>query len=149
MKRLVILLLLVLSLAGGGGAAWWFLLRDAGDEVEGTAEEEEPTPDFVAIDPFKVPVMRNGRVIRLVSVIIVLDVKPDGSNRLVYKYMRRLKDAYLSELYSLLGRRFVWESGNVQTYIRRRLKQVSEDVLGPGVVQNVLIQGMESVPGGT
>ena len=112
MKRLGILFVLVLLLAGGGAGGWWFLLRDAGEDADEAVQEEEPTPDFVAIDPFKVPVMRNGRVLRLVSVIIVLDVKPDGSNRLVYRYMRRLKDAYLSELYSLLGRRFVWESGS-------------------------------------
>lgn len=152
MKPLAIVLVLVLLLAGGGGAAWWFLLRDAGDAAEAAGPGPAPIPEFVEIDPFTLPVMRAGRVEQLVKVIIVVEVPSDGAIRIVYKAQRRLKDAYLSELYKLFSRRFVLESGNVEYFVRRRLMVVSEAVVGPGVVQNILIHGIEAIspaaPGG-
>ena len=138
-------LALVLLLAGGGAAAWWFLLRDAG---EAAGFGSAGVPDFVEIAPFTLPVMRAGRVEQLVKVIIVVEVRSDGSNRIIYKSLRRLKDAYLSELYKLFSRRFVWESGNLEYFVRRRLMVVSEAVVGPGVVQNILIHGIEVVSPG-
>ena len=148
MKLLATVLVLVLLLGGGGGAAWWFLLRDAGDAAEAAGPGPAPIPEFVEIAPFTLPVMRAGRVEQLVKVIIVVEVPPDGSIRIVYKSQRRLKDAYLSELYKLFSRRFVWESGNLEYFVRRRLMVVSEVVVGPGVVQNILIHGIEAVSPG-
>ena len=52
---------------------------------------------------------------------------------------RQLTDAFFSELYGLLARRFVRRQADVLPLLRRRLLVVSERMFGPGVVTGVLI----------
>jgi flagellar FliL protein len=143
MKRLVILLVLILVLAGAGAGGWWFFLRDDGGVAE-VEREPEPGMDFVKVDPLSLPVIREGRVVRHVTVILTLEVPEGGANRVVFKSMRQLQDAYIHELHSLYSRRFAWEHNRLIHFVKRRILAASEKVLGPDIVHEVVVQGIET-----
>ena len=145
MKRFLILSVILLVLGGGAGAAWWFLLREPPQDEEQTAELPE-IADLISVDvdPLTVPVIRDGRVVQHMSFLVVLRVNDEDELRLVYKAMRRLTDAYIKELHVLLARRFVWEQDDIGPYVRKRLMVASERVVGPGIVEEVLLRGVSS-----
>lgn len=144
MKRFLILSVLLLAL-GGGGAAWWFLMREPPSEGDQTAQLPE-IADLISVDvdPLTVPVIRDGRVVQHMSFVVVLRVNDEEELRLVYKAMRHLKDAYIKELHVLLARRYVWEHEDIGPYVKKRLMVASERVVGPGVVEEVLLRGISS-----
>ena len=143
MKRLVIILVLDFLLAGGG-AGWWFFLRDDDSAAEEAGVEPEPGMNYVEVDPLNMPVIREGRVVRHMIVLLVLEVPEGDANRIVFRAMRRLKDAYIYELHTLFSRRFVWENDRLVDYVKRRVMAASEKVVGPDVVHSVLIRGIQT-----
>ncbi len=137
MKRLPLLLVLMLMVAGGGGAAWWFLLREP--EVAPVAEPVAPVlPEYVEIDPLILPLIQDGQVTHHVTLKVIVEVAA-GEKERVLLAKRQLTDAYLSELYGLLALRFVRRQPNALPLLRRRLLAVSERLLGPGIVGDILI----------
>ncbi len=137
MKQLPLLLGLMLLVAGGGGAVWWFFLREP--EVAPVAEPVRPAlPEYVELEPLILPLIQDGQVTHHVTLQVVIEVVA-GEKERVLLVKRQLTDAYLSELYGLLALRFVRRQANALPLLRRRLLAVSERLLGPGVVGDVLI----------
>lgn len=137
MKKLL-LILPVLVLAGA--AAWWFVLR--GPEAPQGSAQEAPQVQFVDLPPLTLPVVRDGDVERVVRVDLALELKSGADAPRVSADLPRLTDAFLVELYALVGHRLMEENRYDADVIKRRLQAASERVLGPGVVTAVLIQGM-------
>lgn len=140
MKRLVILALIVALVAGGGVAAWWFLLRDSGDAemAEQAAETTSEAPSYIELTPVVLPLIQEGQVTLHITYRIVLEVELADEFQ-VYLAQRQLTDAYISELHGLLALRYVREMDDPLPFMRRRLLAVSDRLLGPGVVDAVLL----------
>jgi hypothetical protein len=137
MKRLLLLVLVVLLIAGGGGAAWWFFLREP--EEAPVAEPTPPAlPEFVELTPLVLPLIQKGQVTHHITLKVVLEVDA-GEKERVLLAIRQLTDAYLSELHGLFALRFVRRQDNALPLLRKRLLAVSEKLLGPGVVGDVLL----------
>ena len=146
MKRAAIFLVLILVLGGAGAAGWWFMLREPPAETAESAPPAEAgdAPRYVDVDPVTVPVFRDGRVVQHMSFVVVLQVDGEDQQRVVYKSMRRLTDAYIRELHVLLSRRFVWQDDDIVPLVRKRLMAASARVVGREVVAEVLVKGIKT-----
>ncbi len=137
MRPLTLVLIMLVVAAGGGAAAWWFLLR-APEDVAVTAPEPTDVPEFVEFEPLVLPLIQEGQVTYHVTLKVVVETTAGGKEQVLLA-KRQLTDAYLSELYGLLARRFVRRQANAIPLLRRRLLVVSDRLLGPGVVSDVLL----------
>ena len=140
MKKLILIVVLLLLLAGGGGGAyWWFFMR-GGDPA---AEEAPPPPEpavFVEMEPLTIPVIRGGAVAKYVLLKLSLEVEDAGAQQEVEERMPRLKDAFLRDLHAYFASIPLDSPLNVRT-VKKRLQRVCDRTVGPGVVQEVLLQG--------
>ncbi|MBX6320593.1 MAG: hypothetical protein IRY94_02080 [Rhodospirillaceae bacterium] len=137
MKK-VLLVLPVLVVAGA--AAWWFLVR--APDPPPAADTDAHEVAFVDLPPLTLPAVRDGAVERLVRVDLALELRPGADAAKVQAELPRLTDAFLVELYGLIGHRFMDESGDDTAVIKSRLQAASRRVLGSDAVAAVLIQGM-------
>lgn len=143
MKRFMIISVLLLVL--GGGAGWWFMLREPPPETQEDAQEPEVSALLsVDVDPLTIPVIHDGRVVQHMSFLLVLNVNDEDELRIVYKAMRRLKDAYIKELHVLLSRRFIWENDDISPFVKKRLMAASERVVGQGVIEEVVLRALST-----
>jgi hypothetical protein len=142
-KLLLILPILIIA----GAAAWWFLLRTPAPEEGAAAVEEGPPVEFVELKPLTVPVVRQGIVERMVRVDVALELQASEAASKVTEALPRITDAFVVELYALLGHRLMEEENYDPVIIKRRLKGATERVVGPGLVSEVLIRGMAVAQG--
>lgn len=147
MRKVALILIAVLvlgALAGGGVAV--YLLMFASKNEEAVVDPSDPPPPmpakrpaFVPLEPFSVYIKPENQKVREITVILHLEVPPDNVPQ-VNEKMHVLRDRYISEL--LKGppidvpERFTAKDVFV---IRDRLRGPTEEVLGKGVVTQVLL----------
>lgn len=139
MGRLLVMLFVVLLLAGGGVGTWWYGvegnpipgLSDSGNDKGGNRGNFANLPsEFVEMEPLSVPVMEEGRVTKLRTLVVSLEVAGNRGLQTVSANRARLRDAMLSELHALYAMRFVRESDKQMTVVKRRLEKRARTVLG-------------------
>ncbi|MBP7066184.1 hypothetical protein [Ferrovibrio sp.] len=139
---IIIGVIVLLALAGGGVAA--YLLVFAKKPVAETTEEAPPPapikrPAFIPLDPFSVWVQPEGQKVREVIVIFHLEAPPDNVPEINSK-MHLLRDRYIRELMKLdpikVPVRF--ETKDLAE-LRNLLRQPTEEVMGKGLVTQVLL----------
>lgn len=137
MKKIIIIVVVILALAGGGFAAWKFML--SGEmEAETPAADHGGGPVYVEMEPFIIQVIRENGVAKNVSMSIQLEVAGPGAEKQVKDSMVYLRDAFLTRLHATLSRGAVGAS-NDAAKLKRQLLAQADEVLGPGVVTDVLI----------
>ncbi len=146
MKRVILIVVVLILLGGGGGAGWWFFLREP--PTEDAAEAATPAvPDAIDtqraldLDPFVMPVLRNGRVIQHVTVLLRVEFAAPESDDWAEESTPRLRDAFLRELHGLFAFRHIQVQGEALPVVRQRLTAVANRVLGDGRVKAVLVKG--------
>lgn len=137
MKRILVILVAVAVLAGGGFAAWKYL-QDGGLGGEPAASEEEGGPRYVDMAPFIIQVIREGTVVRSVSVSIQLEVAGPAAEQTVQESMVYLRDAFWTRLHATLSRGSVGENYDAAK-LKQLLRAQADQILGPGIVTEVLI----------
>ena len=112
----------------------------AAEEKKEAASGEK---DYVDLQPLSVPVINEKGLIQQVSVAVSLEC-PMGKRDQVNAFKPRLMDAYLRELYGALGSGRVMMQGNVVDIeaIKARLDKVTQKVVGPDLVSDVLLQSV-------
>jgi flagellar FliL protein len=140
MKRLIpIAAALLLLLAAGGG---YYVFMMAGDEPAAAATPEpEPDPVYVEFNPILLPIVGDGRVDQVISVVVALEMADQQAADRAIALSPRLNDAYLRALYGTLHAEDVIRNGVVDLRaIKRQLVRQSNDVLGEGLVVDALVQ---------
>ena len=143
------LLALVMLLVGGGGGAWYMYGDDEPAPAEDAAPVEAPeqtrlslfhSPDFVKLRAITIPTFRDNAVHGKITTEFTLETDSGRDASRILALNVRLRDAYTSELYALAEA----EASGLLTIDHEVLKQhlmiVSERLLGPGVVDDVLIR---------
>jgi flagellar basal body-associated protein FliL len=142
MKKIIVIVVVLLLLAGGGFAVWKFVLSagggEAGQEGHGLSDLISSGPVFLDLDPFVVPVIRENRVVKYLSLGIKLELTGSAAENKVTEMMPYLRDAYLTRLHATLSRGDAALSSDVPK-LKRQLMAESENLLGPDVVRDVLI----------
>ncbi len=144
---IIIGVIVLLALAGGGVAAYLMIFAKKPEPAH--AEEQPPPapvkrPAFIPLDPFSVWVKPEGQKVREVIVILHLEAPPDNVPEINSK-MHLLRDRYIRELTKLdpiaVPVRFETKDLSV---LRTLLRQPTEDVMGKGVVTQVLLLNLIS-----
>lgn len=144
--KLIVILAAVLAIAG---AVWFFLLRDQGGEAAEAAAELEPAqprqslfaaPAYVNLGSVVAPIFRDGGVEGSLIAVIVLELTSGGYDDDVREQMAAIKDALLLVLYGASERLATYGVEPDIIDLKVRFRAASENVLGEGVVRDLLIQ---------
>ena len=113
----------------------------AADDKE---KEGEPAVHFVELSPLIVPVISDRGATQMVSLIVAVEVDSQEKADKVTKFSPRLTDAYLSDLYGAFAFKAP-ENGIIPiSYVKERLNKMSGEVLGDEIVDDVLVQVLQS-----
>lgn len=123
--------------AGGGG-----------DGGEGEVSHEESAgSDFVEIDPLMLPIVGVDGVSQSVNIVIIVQVKNRWKANKVTDLEPRLKSAYIEEMYGTLSATDLMTNGVLQVgELRKRLLDITIEVLGDDVVQDILFKTVDQRP---
>lgn len=141
----ILIALLVLAALAGGGVAAYLLIFSPKKEEEAVDPSDPPPPmpvkrpAFVPLEPFSVYVKPENQKVREIMLVLHLEVPPDNVP-IVNDKMHLLRDRYITEL--LKGppidvpERFTAKD---LFSVRERLRSPTDEVLGKGVVTQVLL----------
>lgn len=95
---------------------------------------------------FSIPVIRDNEVTDQVNIAIVVETKSDVNRDKVIAGRYKLYDAFLRDLYGLLA--IKRSDGQLfdQQVVKIRLARAGDKVLGPGVINNILVSGISQRP---
>ena len=145
MKRALFLFLVILLLGGGGIGVWKFGLPYLEErKAKEAAEAPPPAPRYVTLDPFIVPLIRQGVVTEHLTLAVKLEVRDDGGLDLLEGRIPELRDAFITELYGLYALRYVQEHRDNLDYTKKRLIKAGNALLGRQVLTGVLVTGIET-----
>ena len=142
MKRLVFIAFVLLLLGGGGGGAayWWYFMREAEPSPPPVVEAPQLRSKLIDFALFVIPVIREGRVVRHVTLKVVLQVSADEDLANLEEITPRLKDAFFSELHSIYGMRTIQDSDDPLPILKKRLILISKRLLGAEVLEDILVR---------
>jgi flagellar basal body-associated protein FliL len=141
MKRLIMIAVaIVLLIAAGSGGYYYFQMREAEAAAE-PAESEEAEPVYVEFNPLLLPIVGNGEVQQVISIVVALEMVDQEAAERALALSPRLNDAYMQALYGTLHTDEVIIDGVVDLRaIKRELVRESNLVLGEGLVVDALVQ---------
>jgi len=155
MKIVLAALAAILVLGGAGAGAYFYFHQpaeaavDASAEVKkepehakkGHGEGESEKSEYVTLDPLILPIIDKDGISQTVSIVISVEVSDKDKAEAVTDMVPRLKDAYIQEMYGVLNKQAALQGGVVQVgMIKERLNQITQRVMGEGVVNDVLLQ---------
>lgn len=160
MKKIILIVVALLLLGGGGFAAFTFFggksavasvdpKRAAKDKSESetaqSKKEEDDKVTFVKMDPLTLPVVNKKGVVQIVNISITLEVEDAEKAKEIEKFIPRLKDAYIQDMYGALGSSSaLTENGVVEVNtVKKRLNAITQKVLGNDSVRDVLLQAVQ------
>lgn len=157
MKKIILCIVALVLVAGGGGAAFLFMQSPAEASLTEEAKEAEQAAldaaladepgEFVELDPLILPIISKKGVTQVVSLVVSLEVMGPADAERARLLTPRLKDAYIQDMYGVLNDRIALRGGVIRVdMIKKRLNKVSIEVLGEGVVKDVLLQVVQQRP---
>jgi len=164
MRKIIIAIAALFLLGSGGAGAYFYFGQSAeasagsevGDNYEKNKEDKKGKKkkggyggsfEFVELSPLMLPIVDNNGVSQTVSLVVALEVADSGAADKVKKFIPRLTDAFIQDMYGVLNRHAAMKGGVIQvTYIKERLNKISAEVLGDDVVHDVLLQVVQQRP---
>lgn len=157
MKVAIIALVAVLLLGGGAAGAYFYFDKPAvaaGGPIDEAAKAEHdaktaeaaegaavPAQEFVQLDALILPVIDEHGVTQVVSMVVTLEVPDKATADEVKRMSPRIQDAFIQDMYGVLNRKNSMENGVLKVnLIKGRMNRLTEKVLGPGKVNEVLLQ---------
>jgi len=152
MQKILMFFLLLCILVGGILAA--MILLELGPYAppppEKTAEdlevEREIETTTITIRTFNIPIFQGEQVAGSMQVQFAIEV-PIGQEEAINSQMTRLEDAYLRDLYVFLPRLLRNRDTLDIIALKNRLIRITEKIVGPDIVENILIQSVADNPG--
>jgi hypothetical protein len=117
----------------------------AAEDKEKAAPESDY--DYLEMSPLLIPVINSRGLSQQVNLIVSLEVEK-GMLEEVELYTPRLTDAYIQDLYGVLGAGYGLVNGNVLNVnaIKNRLTKVTYKIVGEENVRDVLLQVVQQRP---
>ena len=142
MGKIAILLVLVVLLVGGGAAAYVLYFAESDEAAAAEAEHDPDAPPvYVEFNPIMLPVIGDDGIEQFFSLLITLEVADADDADRVIAMAPRLNDAHLTALYGSLNAEDITDDGVLDLrQVKRRLINVSNQVLGADIVRDALIQ---------
>ena len=96
-------------------------------------------PQFFKLLPFNIPVIRDGRVVSQVSMIISIETFGQADKEKVMEARFKLQNAFLRDLYGIVATRHGSGRPFVAENVKIRLTRLAKKIIGGNVVKDVLI----------
>ncbi|MCH7542027.1 MAG: hypothetical protein IIB65_00115 [Proteobacteria bacterium] len=139
--RFVIQALVAMALvAGFGPGPAWSAKHDG---KKGFGLENlfgEGGTEFYTLQPFVIPIVRNGRIARHVSLLITLETRGMANKDKILEARKHLRDSFLRDLHGVMSIRRKDGRAFKTSVLKKRLMAVSKRVLGEDIVRDILIQ---------
>ncbi len=98
---------------------------------------------YVSIGPIILPVITDEGPQQIVTMIVSLQVNDTNDSDTVRQQLPRLIDAYMRALYGRLDASTLLHGTVVDVdFVKRKVAKATEEILGPGLVEDVLIQAI-------
>lgn len=113
------------------------------------ARETEGVGDkvYVSIGPIILPVITSEGPQQIITMIVSLQVEDTDASDKVRQQLPRLIDAYMRALYGRLDNNTMHHNRIVNVdFIKRMVARATDEILGKGVVEEVLIQAIAQRP---
>ena len=116
-------------------------------EEEGKEGAQKPELEYLQLAPLTLPIIGDKGISQQVSLVVSLEMKFGNLDK-VKAYQPKLADAYLQDLYGVLGAGHGLVNGSAVDIkmIKERLAMVTHKVLGPDMVKDVLLQVVQQRP---
>ena len=152
---LTIVLALIIAL-GAAGLVYFRIIPDFTGLIAPIEENVEPEPEpeeeqeevealvdpvFRDLSPFVIPVIENREVKKNFTIHLRLDVAL-GRSLDLDRRLSKLQAAYLQLLYSAVPEQARVRNTLDVRALKKRLQRISDKILGPGVVREVLISSV-------
>jgi hypothetical protein len=116
-----------------------FTLPAAAADLASVPELVDGAPSYVHFQAIFVPIIEKDRVTRQIGVTLMLQLVKGQEKSDVEDKRLQLNDAFVSDLYAFFQQRAALHDID-QLYLKDRLLKVADGVVGPHVVQEVLIE---------
>ncbi len=101
---------------------------------------------YFKLQPFHIPVIRNGRIGTQVSMNITIETFGLEDKDKVMALRRRLQDAFLRDLHGVIAVRHGNGRPYVAASVKIRLTRLANNIVGEGVVKAILIETSQHMP---
>jgi len=116
-------------------------------QAAGGGGGEEGGIEYVELAPLTLPIVNEVGVSQTVNLVIALEAVDPAAVATINKYKPRLIDAYIQEMYGVLNKHAALQGGVIKVgFIKEKLNEISEKVLGHDVVGSVLLQVVQQRP---
>ncbi|MBT4933718.1 MAG: hypothetical protein HOL66_12240 [Rhodospirillaceae bacterium] len=145
-KKVVIIFSVFLMLSGGTVSVLKFLQIGPFEQVseEDLKAEEEAIPDVppvvIAMDDLYISILAEDRVAATVMIKLNLEVIGKENEEKVTKLLPRLGDSFFKDLYVFIPRVIRRQNKLNTDILTERLMMIGEKVMGPNVINNVIIE---------
>lgn len=152
--KIVIILVVLLVLAGGGvfGVSMFapgllpppvlaMLGQEVPEEPEVKVEERPSVTALLDLEPLSIPIFRDGQVDRFLVIHILIEVRPGPDLDLVTRHKLRIIDAYIKYVHALSSLD-IKPGINDRGFLKQRLLAKTEEIVGEGVVVDLLFQNV-------
>ena len=100
----------------------------------------EGDAEYYTLQPFTVPIVRDGRIARHVSFVVTLETRGVANKDKILEARKRLRDSFLQDLHGVLSIRRKDGRSFKTSVLKKRLMAVSKRVLGEDIVRDILIE---------
>ncbi len=100
----------------------------------------EDDAEYYTLQPFTVPVVRDGRIARHVSLLITLETSGLANKDKILEARKRLRDSFLRDLHGVMSIRRKDGRSFKTSVLKKRLMAASKRVLGEDIVRDILIE---------
>jgi len=150
MKKLILGVGLLFALIGASvGILKWQKIGPFRFEVAATEKKEIDVgvpgdkPSFIDMDPIIIPLFQDDQVAGNIQLAVKLEIRSNDAYAEVRRFMPKLADVYLRDLYVYIPRYLIRAEQVDIAVIKARLKKLSDKVVGPGVVADILVQAIK------
>ncbi|MAS87925.1 MAG: flagellar basal body-associated FliL family protein [Micavibrio sp.] len=100
-------------------------------------------PVFVELDRLTVPIINQNGISQTVSMLITVEAQDQAMADKITNMKPRLKDAFIQDMYGAFSRQAALQGGVIKVdVIKARLNKVSQKVMGPDIISDVLLQAV-------
>lgn len=111
-----------------------------GIKIPGFADKD--AIGYFQFQPFNIPVIRNGKVARILTLTVTMETKGDDNKTKIMAQRYQLHDAFLRDIHGVAA--FQRSDCRVidPAVVKTRLMAISDRLLGEGTVRNILVQSI-------
>ncbi len=159
MKKLVIILAGLMMIVGLtvsvmktmelGPFAPAVVAEGGGQGRSAAKQSQDEPPRFIDVEPLNIPVFHGDRVAATVQIQLKLEAIGEENEEEIIRLLPRISDAFLRDMHAFIPRLLKKEQRIKVPIIKKRLQIISERLVGPNLIHNILVQSVSDSSRGT